>query len=102
MVIGKLNSMPNSYWFCKDVAVAYVMASNGIYRRMNRWAPNGVLVCMSEFHTEQITKITMDVLCLDSISSNFIPMVVVAKKRTTILREILWRLDYKMTYVGYQ
>ena len=53
---GKLRQLPKRYgkW-------------NSIYKRVNRWAKEGVLKLIFEFlHTEQITSLSMDVLSLDS------------------------------------
>ena len=77
---------------------------NSLYKPVNRWAKNGVLVRIFAFlHAEQITNLSIDVLCLDSTILKVHPHGCgAAKKRKTIHRKISWRLDYKITYAGCQ
>jgi len=62
-----------------------------VYMRMNRWAKNGVLQrVFEELQQQQIIKITVDTVCLDSTNVNG-----ALKKRPSIHRKIQGRLDYQ-------
>ena len=56
---------------------------NSIYKRVKRWASDGVLERVFLFlHAEQITDLTMDVLCLDSTIIKVHPNGCGAAKKT--------------------
>lgn len=56
---------------------------NSIYKRVNRWAKEGVLQRVFEFlHAEQITQLTIEALSLDSTIVKVHPDACGAEKKT--------------------
>lgn len=71
---------------------------NSIYKHVNRWAKNGILVQVFEYlHEARITDMGIEALCLDSTIGMVHPDGTGAlKKRKAVHRKIPWRLDDKI------
>jgi transposase len=71
-----------------------------IYTRMNRWSKNGVLDRVFEkLQVEQIVRIRLEAVCLDSTSVKVHPDGTGAlKKRATVHRQVSRRMEHQDSY----
>src|ERR1700678_2043836 len=73
---------------------------HSVYTRLNRWSKKGVLDRVFEkLQQEQIVRIKIEAFCLDSTSIKVHPDGTGAlKKRTTVHRQVPWRMEHQDSY----
>ena len=73
-----------------------------VYMRMNRWSNRGVLARVFEqLRQEGIVEVSLDVLSLDSTTVKVHPDGTGAlKKRSTVDRQVSWRVDNQDSHGG--